>query len=396
MAKGKGGFIGQDGLNAPDSPTAVSGTAGNTTVSVAFTAPTDVGGSAITGYRAQSNTGVGASGTSSPINVTGLSNGTSYTFNVWAINAFGYSSPSDASGSVSPFASYGIVAGGDDNSGATNIIEYFNIPSTGNATDWGDLLATGEAFTGGGNAARAIFTGNSSNVMQYITYATAGNAVDFGDASRTVGYAGGTSTASNTTRMVFVDHNFSASDNQYGYVTIASTGNATDFGDQIRAKNQLGGMASSAGRGVFSGGRTGSGYYDEIEYITIASTGNGQDFGDLSSARAKLASCSSATRGVIGGGVLSGGSSKVNILEYVTMGSTGNVTDFGDLTLARENLTAFSSNTRGCWAGGSDSSKVNLVDYITIASTGNAQDFGDLSGVRAQLAGASNVHGGLQ
>ena len=89
MARGRGGFIGQDGLNAPDSPTGVSASAGDAQADVSFTAPTDVGGSAITGFRAQSNTGIGASGTSSPITVTGLSNGTSYTFNVWAINAFG-------------------------------------------------------------------------------------------------------------------------------------------------------------------------------------------------------------------------------------------------------------------------------------------------------------------
>ena len=59
MARGRGGFIGQDGLNAPDSPTGVSGTAGGGEVSVAFTAPTDVGGSAITGYNVQSNNGDG-------------------------------------------------------------------------------------------------------------------------------------------------------------------------------------------------------------------------------------------------------------------------------------------------------------------------------------------------
>ena len=46
MAKGKGGFIGQDGLNAPDSPTGVSGSAGDEQVEVSFTAPSDVGGSA--------------------------------------------------------------------------------------------------------------------------------------------------------------------------------------------------------------------------------------------------------------------------------------------------------------------------------------------------------------
>ena len=59
MAKGKGGFIGQDGLNAPDAPTGVSGTAGDTQVTVSWTAPSNVGGSAITGYQVQSNNGDG-------------------------------------------------------------------------------------------------------------------------------------------------------------------------------------------------------------------------------------------------------------------------------------------------------------------------------------------------
>ncbi len=103
MSKGRGGFIGQNGLNAPDSPTDVSSSAGDSQATVTFTAPSDVGGSEITGFRVQDGTNAhGASGSSSPITVTGLSNGTSYTFNVWAINAFGYSAPSDASGSVTP------------------------------------------------------------------------------------------------------------------------------------------------------------------------------------------------------------------------------------------------------------------------------------------------------
>ena len=49
MANKNGGFIGTDGLDAPDPPTAVTPTAGNEQVSVAFTAPTDVGTSAIQG-----------------------------------------------------------------------------------------------------------------------------------------------------------------------------------------------------------------------------------------------------------------------------------------------------------------------------------------------------------
>ena len=55
----RGGFIGHDGLNAPDAPTGVSGTAGDTQVTVSWTAPSDVGGSAITGYNVQAADGSG-------------------------------------------------------------------------------------------------------------------------------------------------------------------------------------------------------------------------------------------------------------------------------------------------------------------------------------------------
>ena len=59
MAKRTGGFIGQDGINAPDPATGVTGTAGDGQVTVSFTAPSDVGGAAITGYNVQSADGSG-------------------------------------------------------------------------------------------------------------------------------------------------------------------------------------------------------------------------------------------------------------------------------------------------------------------------------------------------
>jgi hypothetical protein len=109
MSKRVGGFINQDGLNAPDAPTSVSAAGGEAEATVSFTAPSNVGGSAVTGYVATSNDGIGATGASSPITVSGLSNGTAYTFRVWALNAFGYSAPSGASGSVTPALAIGTV-----------------------------------------------------------------------------------------------------------------------------------------------------------------------------------------------------------------------------------------------------------------------------------------------
>jgi hypothetical protein len=92
--------------NAPGAPTI--GTATDTTnggsVSVAFTAPTFAGLPAvITSYTVTSNPGgLTGTGASSPITVSGLTNGTAYTFTVTATNASGTSAASAASNSVTP------------------------------------------------------------------------------------------------------------------------------------------------------------------------------------------------------------------------------------------------------------------------------------------------------
>ena len=87
----------------PGVPTAATATAGNAQASVAFTAPSNNGGSAIIDYTVTSSSGSHtATGASSPIVVTGLTNGTAYTFTVTARNSVGSSSASDASNSVTP------------------------------------------------------------------------------------------------------------------------------------------------------------------------------------------------------------------------------------------------------------------------------------------------------
>ena len=88
----------------PDAPTAVTGVAGDGQVSLSWTAPVSDGGSAISSYTATASPGgltcQTTSGTS--CTVTGLTNGTSYTFTVTATNAIGTGAPSTSSPAVTP------------------------------------------------------------------------------------------------------------------------------------------------------------------------------------------------------------------------------------------------------------------------------------------------------
>ncbi|MEI6423054.1 MAG: fibronectin type III domain-containing protein, partial [Lentisphaerota bacterium] len=87
----------------PGAPTAVIATRnGNQSLNVSFTAPS-ANGAAITGYTVTSRSGgITATGTASPITVTGLENGTAYSFRVTATNGIGTGHASKASNKIRP------------------------------------------------------------------------------------------------------------------------------------------------------------------------------------------------------------------------------------------------------------------------------------------------------
>ena len=373
MAKGRGGFIGQDGLNAPDSPTGVSGSVGDQSVTVSFTAPTDVGGSAITGFVATSNDGIGASGSSSPITVTGLTNGTSYTFSVWAINALGYSSPSSPSSGLTPAAQYAYIAG---YSSANR--ERISLMSAGNSANFGTFADDAVTYNGGTSSnTRGIVGGSSrtSNDYQYWTLASTGVSQVFGNAYQ----SGNSRMTGNNTRAL----NIAAvtDDSTIEYLTIASTGNGTDFGDVTVARGYHA-TASSTTRSLIMGGWPNNGVFNTVDYVTIASTGNATDFGDLAQNHAFFGGCADGTRAVTSGGLQNAGpTTYINNMDYCTIASTGNFSDFGDATQTSRSWRGAAGTTRGLFMGsdaGSGSWDTNKIDSITIQSTGNATDYGDL------------------
>lgn len=126
---------------APGVPTSVVATAGDANATISFVAPTYNGGSTITGYTVTSlpagGTDMNAGSTSLTHTISGLTNGTAYTFTVKATNTAGTSYASAASNSVVPGQAKDMVS---------PVITAFTVPSY-----FGSLIVPIFAFTASDN-----------------------------------------------------------------------------------------------------------------------------------------------------------------------------------------------------------------------------------------------------
>ena len=99
-------------LAVPEAPSSLNATPGNSQVSLSWTAPVNVGSSAITDYVKQYSLNGGSTwttfsssaSTTTSATITGLTNGTAYVFRVAAVNAVGTGAYTAASSSVTPSA----------------------------------------------------------------------------------------------------------------------------------------------------------------------------------------------------------------------------------------------------------------------------------------------------
>lgn len=248
-------------------------------------------------------------------------------------------------------------------------IDYVTIATTGNATDFGDMTVPRDEWAAGAcsDGDKGLFAGGmdrSTNngsgqgtstwlaleVIDYVTIATTGNATDFGNllAGRSMGPA---AVCDGTLGLFAGGYNSSFGSyytNQIDYVTVATPGNATNFGNLTANKCRVSATGDDT-RGLFAGGMGAFPYTEyrtNIDYVTIATPGNATNFGDLTTTGGSsggtgnnaggsidLGSCSDLSRACFGGshGDSYSTAGAGNHIDYVTIATTGNATNFGSL-----------------------------------------------------------------
>jgi len=140
----------------PFAPSGVTAMAWNKRATVSFTTPSNVVGDTTVIYTVTSSpAGITATGSSSPITVSGLTNGTSYSFSVVATNVNGSSPLSTASNAVTP-ALNDLRTVLDAQSGNSSI----NIPKGSYSLS----LSTGSAYTFSG-LSNVTVEGNGSEII---------------------------------------------------------------------------------------------------------------------------------------------------------------------------------------------------------------------------------------
>jgi Fibronectin type III domain/Calcineurin-like phosphoesterase len=170
----------------PGAPTGVSAVAGNGQASVSWTAPSSDGGSPILSYTITGTPGGSASVTAPATSalVTGLTNGTSYTFTVTATNAIGSGSASSASNAVTPAGLPGAPTGVSAVAGNAQA----TVSWTAAAPNGSAILSYTVNDSGGGSitvtapATSAVVTG-LTNGQSYTFTVTATNGIGSGSPS---------------------------------------------------------------------------------------------------------------------------------------------------------------------------------------------------------------------
>jgi len=211
---------------------------GNGTATVAWGGSMSDGGVPLTGYKVYSNPGTGgpvcttAGAMMTSCTVTGLINGTGYTFTVTAYNTHGESDPSNVTETATPFTLPGAPTVTSSSSDTSSVTAWFNAP----ASNGGYAISTYQLYcysTNGGTSrsvdgsSSPLTVGSLTEGKNYICYVSAYTAAGWGATSNNINM---------TATQVDPDDyaataNYATGTGSYGATgTFVLTGGSCDFG----------------------------------------------------------------------------------------------------------------------------------------------------------------------
>jgi hypothetical protein len=151
----------------PGAPTSVTGVRGNQSVDLTWTAPVSNGGHAISDYTIEYRAGAGSwnnfshsASSATSITVTGLTNGTSYTFRVSTVTDMGSSAASTVSSAVTPLGTPAAPTNFSATYGNTNSALTWTAPSDNGGSVITDYTIE---YSSNGGSSWSTFTHSASN-----------------------------------------------------------------------------------------------------------------------------------------------------------------------------------------------------------------------------------------
>jgi|GEM_PF-265150 len=348
---------------APGAPTGVVATAGAEQISVAFTNSTS-GGTAAS-FTATCGTKT-ATGSASPLVVTGLTNGTAYTCTVTATNTGGTSAASSSSASVTPTAA--VTAPGAPTvtsvaAGATQVtVNFTNSTSGGTAASF---TATCGTKTATGSASPLVVTG-LTNGTAYTCSVTATNTG--GTSAASTSSASVTPTAAVTAPGVPTSVVATAGAGQISVAFTASSsgGTAASFTATCGAKTATG----SASPLVVTGLTNGTAYT-----CTVTATNTGGTSAASSSSTSVTPTASTAAKPDAPTINTADGSTK-GVLIAFSAASTGGTASYFNATCTKSGTTTTVSSgnfaASPIWVSGLTDSTLYSCTVLAANSTGDS------------------------
>jgi len=280
-------------------------------------------------------------------------------------------------------------------------ILYKTLVSDVDTSDFGDLAAAKQVFTGSGSNGTTVVMGGGSSypasggssyttvTIDYMTAASVGTVGDAGDLDQT-SREGSNQGASNGTLCFFVGGHFGSSPynlDSMQQMTISSTGGASGAGDIQGGATSKHTTSNGDTKFLIMGIGTAEAAKTAIDTHDFDTSGDSSAYGSVATiAMGRTASVSATNRVVTGGGYVQFGPTIIGTrMSFFPVASNadGDSSDEADLVVGAAGHGATSNGTRGEFYGGfassSDGYAQSDIQKITIASLANTTDVGDLT-----------------